>query len=93
MSAEIPELLERAATELKAAGATEVYTFGSASKGTAGITSDLDLAVSGLPPSIFYRTAARLSELLGRSVDLIDLDRATPFTRYLRQEHELIRLG
>jgi predicted nucleotidyltransferase len=93
MSAELPKLLERAASELKAAGATEVYAFGSASTGTAGLTSDIDLAVSGLPPSIFYRMAAQLSESLGRSVDLVDLDRTTPFTSYLRQENELIRLG
>ena len=46
---------------------------------------DLDLAVSGLPPSVFYRMGARVSDLIaGRSVDLIDLDRSTPFTRYLR---------
>jgi len=86
-------LLERAAEELRAAGATEVFAFGSASKGTAECGSDLDIAVSGLPPSIFYRMAARLSEVLGRSVDLVDLDRATPFTRYLRQENELVLLG
>ena len=32
------------------------------------------LAVSGLPPSVFYRMGARVSDLIGRSVDLIDLD-------------------
>jgi hypothetical protein len=26
-------------------------------------------------------------------VDLIDLDRSTPFTRYLRTENELVRVG
>ena len=93
MSDDVSKLLECAASELKAAGATEVYAFGSVSKGTAGLHSDLDLAVSGLPPSIFFRMIARLSEIVHRSVDLIDLDRPTPFTRYLRQENELIPLG
>ena len=92
MSADAKALIERAAAELKVAGAREVYVFGSASK-AAGAAADLDLAVSGLPPSVFYRVGARLSDLLGRSVDLIDLDISTPFTRYLREENELIRVG
>ena len=62
------------------------YLFGSVAKGTGDAASDLDLAVSGLPPSVFYRMGARVSDLIGRSVDLIDLDRNTPFTRYLRTE-------
>ena len=93
MSTDAKALVERAAAELKVAGAREVYVFGSAAKGTSGAASDLDLAVSGLPPSVFYRAGARLSDLLGRSVDLIDLDISTPFTRYLREENELVRVG
>ena len=42
---------------------------------------------------MFYRVGARVSDLLGRSVDLIDLDISTPFTRYLREENELVRVG
>ncbi len=59
----------RAAAELKAAGAREIYIFGSAARGTSDAASDLDLAVSGLPPSVFYRMGPRISDLLGRSVD------------------------
>jgi hypothetical protein len=36
---------------------------------------------------------ARVSDLIGRSVDLVDLDSDTPFTRYLRAENELVRVG
>ena len=93
MSTVTKALIERAATELKVAGAREVYVFGSAAKGADAAAADLDLAVSGLPPSVFYRVGARLSDLLGRSVDLIDLDISTPFTRYLREEKELVRAG
>jgi len=75
------------------AGAREIYVFGSAARGTDDASSDLDLAVSGLPPSIFYRIGARISDLMGRSVDLLDLDTDTPFTRYLRAENELVRVG
>ena len=93
MSLDAKALIERAAAELKAAGAREVYVFGSAAKGPGGAAADIDLAVSGLPPSMFYRIGARLSDILGHSVDLIDLDISTPFTRYLREENELLRVG
>jgi hypothetical protein len=33
------------------------------------------------------------SSIISRSVDLIDLDRNTPFTRHLRTENELVRVG
>ncbi|MDE3100335.1 MAG: nucleotidyltransferase domain-containing protein [Verrucomicrobiota bacterium] len=93
MSTETDKLIKRAAAELKSAGAREIYVFGSAARGTGDAASDLDLAVSGLPPSVFYRMSARISDLIGRSVDLIDLDISTPFTRYLRTENELVRVG
>ena len=93
VSTETNILIQRAAAELKTAGAREVYVFGSAAKGTGDAASDLDLAVSGLPPSVFYRMGARVSDLIGRSVDLIDLDVNTPFTRHLRTENELVRVG
>ncbi len=93
MSNETDILIERAAAELKSAGAREVYIFGSAAKATGEPTYDLDLAVSGLPPSVFYRMGAQVSDLIGRPVDLIDLDIDTPFTRHLRTENELVRVG
>ena len=93
MTIDTKALIERTAAELKAAGAHEVFVFGSAVKGPGGAAADLDLAVSGLPPSMFYRIGARVSDMLGRSVDLIDLDISTPFTRYLREENELVRVG
>jgi predicted nucleotidyltransferase len=70
-------LIQRADAELKTAGATEIYVFSSAAKGTGNAASDLDLAVSGLPSSVFYRMGARVSDLIDRSVDF-----NTPFTRY-----------
>ena len=52
MSTGARALIERAAAELKVAGARENYVFGSATK-EADAGSDLDIAVSGLPPSMF----------------------------------------
>ena len=50
MTDELKVSVDRAASALKAVGAKEVYVFGSASKGQMRPDSDIDLAVSGLPP-------------------------------------------
>ena len=93
MAEKLEGLIEKAVAELKAAGASEVYLFGSAAKGMLRENSDLDLAVSGLPPERFFRALARAANLLRRPVDLIDLDEDSAFTRYLKDEGELRRVG
>jgi predicted nucleotidyltransferase len=93
MDTELGALIEKAAAALKAAGAREVYVFGSARKGILRPNSDVDLAVSGLPPEAFFRAMGKASRALGRQVDLIDLDEDNPFTRYLKEEGELQRVG
>lgn len=93
MDTELGALIERAAAALKAVGAREVYLFGSASKGRLRPDSDVDMAVSGLPPEVFFRTMGKASRAVGRPVDLIDLDEDNPFTRYLKEEGELQRVG
>jgi predicted nucleotidyltransferase len=90
---EFAGLGQKAVAALKAAGAREVYLFGSAAKGALRDNSDIDLAVSGLPPEVFFRSAAKASRAIGRPVDLIDLDEDSPFTRYLKDEGELRRVG
>ena len=90
---EIRQLIDRAAMVLKAAGAREVYVFGSAARGLMRQDSDIDLAVSGLPPEHFYRAGGAAEDAIGRPLDLIDLDEVTPFTQYLKEESELQRVG
>ncbi len=90
---EFTHRVEKAVAALKAAGAREVYLFGSAAKGTIRENSDVDLAVSGLPPEVFFRAMAQASRALGRPLDLIDLDHDNPFTRYLKEKGELQRVG
>ena len=85
--------VEKAVAALKAAGAREVYLFGSAAKGVLRENSDVDLAVSGLPPEVFLRAMAQASRALGRPLDLVDLDEDNPFTSYLKNEGELLRVG
>lgn len=62
VSTETYLLIQRAAAELKTAGAREIYVFGSAAKGTGDAASDLDLAVSGLPRR--YSTAWVLGSVI-----------------------------
>ncbi len=85
--------VEKAVAALKAAGAREVYLFGSAAKGILRENSDVDLAVSGLPPEVFFRAMAAAHDALERPLDLVDLDEDNPFTNYLKNEGELLRVG
>ncbi len=93
MTDEMNRLLEKAASALKAAGAKEVYVFGSASKGKVRPDSDIDMAVSGLPPEVFFRAMAAAHDALGCPLDLVDLDEDNAFTRYLKNKGELLRVG
>jgi len=90
---EIARLIEKASAALKDAGAREVYVFGSVAEGKSSEGSDLDMAVSGLPPEAFFRAMAMASDALGRPLDLVDLDEDNPFTRYLKHEGVLRRVG
>jgi uncharacterized protein len=78
---------------LKTSGAKAVYLFGSAAKGTMQVDSDLDLAVSGLPPENFFKALSAVSRLLDRPIHLVDLDETTPFTQYLIKKGDLQRVG
>ena len=93
MTEELGQSIEQAARALRAEGAREVYVFGSAVTGASRPDSDVDMAVAGLPPAVFFRAMSKASDALGRSLDLIDLDEDTPFTRYLRDRGELLCVG
>jgi predicted nucleotidyltransferase len=90
---ELEQAIERAAAILKAAGADAVYLFGSIVEGRVRADSDIDLAVAGLPPARFFQAMGQTMSVLPRSLDLIDLDVDTPFTRYLKQKGKLHRVA
>jgi len=92
MTEELKERIVQAAEALKKAGAREVYLFGSAATDLLREDSDVDLAVSGLPPRQFFRAMGQASRILRRPVDLVDLDEANPFTEYLMKEGNLIHV-
>lgn len=93
MTEEMRERIEQAAAALKAAGAREVYLFGSAASGVVREGGDIDLAVTGLPPERFFRAMGIARRILRRPLDLIDLDEDSLFTRYLKTEEALKRVG
>ena len=78
---------------LRGMGATNVFVFGSAAKGGLRSDSDIDLATTGLPSRVYFSAVSRASDLLGRPVDLVDLDDPTPIARYLVDSGELVRVG
>ena len=83
MEDQLQRSIQQAAAVLKELGAREVYVIGSAARGTLRPGSDVDLAVSGLAPGLFFRAMGKAADLLDRPLDLIDLDQDIPFTRYL----------
>ena len=93
MDKELKELIRKAAEVLKQAGAREVYLFGSAARGILRQDSDIDLAVSGLPPEKFFEAMGQAADILQRPLDLVDLDEDNPFIQYLKEERELQIVG
>jgi len=85
--------LVAAANLLRSMGATQVFVFGSATKGEWGPDSDVDMAVFGLPSRIYFAAISKVSDLLGRPVDLVDLDDSTPLVRHLLASGELVRVA
>ena len=87
------EAVTAAANLLRSMAADQVYIFGSALKSGLRADSDVDMAVSGLPPRVYFSAVSKASELLGRPVDLVDLDDQTPLVRYLLSSGELVRVA
>jgi predicted nucleotidyltransferase len=87
------EAVAKAAQLFRDMGATQVFMFGSAVKGQLRPDSDIDMAVSGLPPRVYFSAVNQASDLLGRPVDLMDLDDDTPLVRYLRASGDLVRVA
>ena len=72
-----------AANLLQKMGATQVYVFGSLTKNSLRPDSDIDIAVRGLPPNVYFAAVSQASDILHRNVDLVDLDDRTPLVLHL----------
>jgi uncharacterized protein len=93
MSEELQKIIGQAAAILKEEGAEEIFVFGSAAEGKLAEHSDIDMAVSGIPPERFYAAAGRIYGIGGRQFDLIDLDDTNEFVEYLKREGKLHRVA
>jgi predicted nucleotidyltransferase len=87
------EAVLSAAKLLRSMGASQVFVFGSLVKGELRPDSDIDIAVSGLPANVYFSAASKASDILGRPVDLLDLDDDTPLVRHLLGSGELVRVS
>ncbi|MDX9957274.1 MAG: nucleotidyltransferase domain-containing protein [Spirochaetia bacterium] len=85
--------LDAAIVLLKSYGALEIFLFGSMARGDMDEHSDWDLAVRGLPPASYFNALARLMKILSRTVDLVDLDEANPFSVYVTTKDEFTRVA
>lgn len=85
--------IETAVRILRNAGATEVFVFGSVAHGEPRPDSDLDIAVRGLPPEKFFAAMSAVTFAISRVFELVDLDEENPFTQYLEDEGELLRVA
>lgn len=87
------EALLLAANLLRSMGASEVFVFGSFVKGELRPDSDIDIAVSGLPASVYFSAVSKVSDILRRPADLVDLDDDTPMVRRLIDSGELVHVA
>jgi len=92
MTDDLTDRIHAAAEALRQIGAQAVYLFGSAAHGEPGKARDIDLAVEGLPPERFFKAMDRAARILRCRFDLVDLDEDNAFTRYLKDEGELVRV-
>ena len=75
-AAALTKLLPRAREVLAQFGASEVWLLGSLANGGCTPTSDVDLAVLGLPRIAYFDALADLMEALGTRVDLVRIEDA-----------------
>jgi predicted nucleotidyltransferase len=75
-------------------GATEIVLFGSPVTGEGDAASDVDLAVRGIPAARYFEALARVSDLLGCDVDLVELESARPsLARCIEDTGEVLHDG
>ncbi|HMD69035.1 MAG TPA: nucleotidyltransferase domain-containing protein [Chitinivibrionales bacterium] len=92
MTDELNALIHKAARVLRSFGATDVYLFGSIAHGANDEHSDIDLAVSGLPPKVFFKAMGSTLNVLKREFDLVDLDEKNPFVDHLKSRGDMRRV-
>ncbi len=93
MDPKLNEKIRKAVPILRSAGASEIYLLGSALTDDMREDSDIDIAVAGLRPDIFFRVMAEVADILGHPVDILDLDSPAGISEYVRKSGTLKRVG
>ncbi len=62
-------------------GARRVRLFGSLARGDRPVGFDIDLAVEGIPPHLFFRACAAADRVVTRGLDVVDVAEAPPLLR------------
>ena len=62
-------------------GATRVRLFGSLARGDVGEAFDIDIAVEGILPELFFRACAAADRLVTRKLDVVDVLDASPLLK------------
>ena len=87
------EDIQKAIEILKKHGVKEIYIFGSIANGKFDKYSDIDIAVKGLNPRIYYKVAGVLFFELENNFDLIDLDDTqNDYSQMLLKQNSLIKI-
>ena len=61
--------------------------------GNGGFAGLVSVALFVVMPSVYFTAISKAANLLGRPVDLVDLDDPTPIVRYLLGSGELVRVA
>lgn len=85
--------LELITDYLKSVGCSEIYVFGSVAEGTDSATSDLDIAVRGIPAKRFFAIYGEIMSRSSRPVDLVDLDLQVNFGRQILSNPHVTRVA
>jgi predicted nucleotidyltransferase len=93
MSKHFQKELDLAIKILKEAGCQEIFIFDSLATGEAKKNSEIDLAVRGCPPDMFFKTLGKLLRKLKHSVNLIDLDSKNPLAESIKEKGEIKRVA
>lgn len=93
LPSDLQEDIGRGVQILKEGGCAEVYLLGSIAEGRSHAGSDIDFAVRGCPPELFFKLQGKLLVELARSADLIDLDVDSDLAAFLERESRLVHVG
>ena len=85
--------IERAIGILKKYGCSEIYIFGSLTNNDFNDESDIDIAIKGIKPELFFRAYSDLMFELEHSVDFINMETQKRFINFLTEIKEIVRVA